>query len=166
MSSRAPNPPSHAVVLPEIDTGTTADAYVLLVDDSPYVLRSMTWLLERAGFVWVDAISDGREALRALQRRTPDVLVLDVCMPDLDGFAFLDEVAAHRSKTPMSILVVSGDPSTRTRDEMLARGADEYLARPCPGSELVACIRRLASRARALGEEGSGGDCMPGPNPS
>ena len=130
---------------------TVEDARVLLVDDEHATLLTMARLLEKAGFWRVDTASSGREALAAMHTSTADVMVLDVHMPGLDGIATLRAMSNEgHSKRATSVLAVSGDATPLTRREMLLHGADDYLARPFTGRELVAAVGRLAARTNAL----------------
>jgi len=130
---------------------TVEDANILIVDDDPDVLRLTIHLLERGGFWRIDTAAGGREALAAMRGRTPDVLVLDVNMPDVDGLAMLRSLSVDgRPRSATSVLAVSGDASPEVRDSMLLHGAEDFVVRPCSGAELVDRVRRLAFRTRSL----------------
>ena len=130
---------------------TVEDANILIVDDDPDVLRLTIHLLERGGFWRIDTAAGGREALAAMRGRTPDVLLLDVHMPDLDGLAMLRSLSVDgRPRSATSVLAVSGDASPQVRESMLLHGAEDFVVRPCSGAELVDRVRRLACRTRSL----------------
>src|SRR5437879_3227243 len=130
---------------------TVEDANILIVDDNPDVLRLTIHLLERGGSWRIDTAAGGREALAAIRGRTPDVLLLDVHMPDVDGLAMLRSMSVDgRPRSATSVLAVSGDASPEVRRSMLLHGAEDFVVRPCTGAELVDRVRRLACRTRAV----------------
>jgi CheY-like chemotaxis protein len=127
------------------------DAHVLIVDDDPDVLRLTLHLLERGGFWRIDTAAGGREALAAMRGRTPDVVLLDVHMPDVDGLATLRSMSVDgRPRSATSVLAVSGDASPEVRRSMLLHGAEDFVVRPCTGADLVDRVRRLACRTQSL----------------
>jgi CheY-like chemotaxis protein len=130
---------------------TVEDAQILIVDDNPDVLRLTVHLLERGGFWRIDTAAGGREALAMMRGLSPDVLVLDVHMPDVDGLATLRSMAVDgRPQSATSVLAVSGDASPDVRRSMLLHGAEDFVVRPCTGAELIERVRRLASRTQSL----------------
>jgi CheY-like chemotaxis protein len=130
---------------------TVEDAHILIVDDNPDVLRLTVHLLERGGFWRINTAAGGREALAAIRGRTPDVLLLDVHMPDVDGVATLRSMSVDgRPRSATSVLAVSGDASPEVRRSMLLHGAEDFVVRPCSGAELVDRVRRLACRTQSL----------------
>jgi len=102
------------------------DARVLVVDDDPGASRLVVDLLQRAGFWRVETATTGRQGLAAMRRQMPAVLVLDVHMPELDGFATLREMPCNvHSRGVTSVLALSGDPAPAVRRAMLLHGADD-----------------------------------------
>jgi putative two-component system response regulator len=127
------------------------DTHILIVDDQEPTLLLMARQLERAGFSHVTTASSGRVALAIMREDAPDVLVLDVHMPELDGIEtlqsmFTDGPAQHA----VSVIAVSGDSTFQTRREMILCGADEYLVRPLTAAQFIDAVRRMATRTRAL----------------
>lgn len=112
-------------------------ARILLVDDEPPILRSLTPLLESRGFV-VDTAATGRGALHAFERQSPDLMILDLALPDIDG----NEVCARvRSQTDVPIIVLSARTTEGDKIAALDRGADDYLTKPFSPEELLARVR-------------------------
>jgi DNA-binding response OmpR family regulator len=138
---------------PNLDPGsaTAEDAHVLVVDDEPATAQLIGRVLERGGFWRVDTATGGRQALATMRARKPDVLVLDVYMPDIDGFAMLRALEAERRpRSVTSVLAISGDPNPQLRRSLLAQGADDFVARPCANDELVERVRALAQHSQSV----------------
>ena len=116
---------------------------VLVVEDEPEIARIARDYLERAGFA-VRIASDGRSALSLARSAGPDIVVLDLGLPDVDG---LDVVRSIRrnSGVPVVILTARGDESDRVVG--LELGADDYMVKPFSPKELVARVRAVLRRA-------------------
>jgi DNA-binding response OmpR family regulator len=128
-------------------------ARILVVDDSPSVLALVRTLLEREGHFVLQA-RDGAEGLRRLYADAPDLLVLDLEMPRLDGFAALDRI---RRLTSVPVLVCSGRPAEEQLQALRA-GADDMIGKPFDGRELVARVEALLRRSGADSPEHIDGD--------
>jgi DNA-binding response OmpR family regulator len=128
------------------------DARILIVDDDPTAAHLMTRLLERDGFWRVVTTGGGWPALAMLLQHPPDVMILDVHMPDLDGIQVLREMqkVERRARTVTGVLAVSGDAAAATCDAMLEAGADDFVLRPFAGAEFALRVRRLAQASRQL----------------
>jgi DNA-binding response OmpR family regulator len=128
------------------------DARILIVDDDPTAALLMTRLLERDGFGRVISTGGGWRALAMLLQHPPDVMILDVHMPDLDGIQVLREMqqVERRAHTVTGVLAVSGDAAAATHDAMLEAGADDFVLRPFAGAEFALRVRRLAYASRQL----------------
>ncbi|MBO3749871.1 SpoIIE family protein phosphatase [Streptosporangiaceae bacterium NEAU-GS5] len=128
---------------------TEQPATVLVVDDTPtkrYILSS--WL-RRAGHQIVEAAS-GLEALDMIASLHPDLVVLDVRLPDIDGYEVCERIKADPATSSIPIVQVSGNAvATADRAEGLDRGADAYLAEPIEPEEFTATIRATLRYSRA-----------------
>ncbi len=123
---------------------------VLVVDDDEGVRTGVTWALEADGFA-VHAVGDGLEALDALKRERPLLVVLDLSLPGVGGLDILrrlraDEERAGQPRLP--IIVLSGRDGETDRIVGLDLGADDYLVKPFSPGELAASARSLLRRAR------------------
>lgn len=122
-------------------------AYLLLVDDRPDILAPLTRLLELQGYR-VAAAGSGPEALEAAKREVPDLILLDVDMPQMNGFEVCRRLRAHGKTQQVPILFLSGlvDPSQKV--EGLTAGGDDYVAKSTDFGELKARIEGLLRRHR------------------
>ncbi len=118
---------------------------MLVVDDETTILRMLQRTLGAAGFT-VEAAGDGGAALAAVERRAPDVIVLDVTMPGLDGLAVCRRLRAKGLAFP--ILLLTARDAVEERVAGLEAGADDYLSKPFATEELVARLRALLRRGR------------------
>ncbi len=122
-------------------------ARVLVVDDEVHILRLLRRTLETNGYT-VEAAESGREALEAVGRSVPDVVLLDLMLPDIDG---LEVCRQLRERLEAPIIVLSARGEERTKVSALDLGADDYLTKPFGTAELLARLRvalRHAARSR------------------
>ncbi|MGH2492612.1 MAG: response regulator [Candidatus Limnocylindria bacterium] len=124
-----------------------SDRPVLVVDDDPKIVHLVRTYLEREGFR-VETAADGLAAIAAARELQPQLVILDLMLPGLDGFAVMRAV---RSGSPLPILMLSARGSTADRIAGIATGADDYLPKPFSPAELVvrvhAILRRVAPAA-------------------
>ena len=115
---------------------------VLVVDDEPQMLRALRINL-RARDYEVEVAADGTTALRRAGSWRPDLVVLDLGLPDLDG---IEVIHGLRGWTEVPIIVLSGRAGSRDKVEALEAGADDYVTKPFDIEELVARIRAVSRR--------------------
>src|SRR5688572_6414705 len=127
---------------------THAARRVLVADDDLDVRRLVRALLERAGHEVVEA-ADGKECLRALFERRPELVLLDVGMPGLDGWKTLERIR-EVADVPVLLLTARADELDRVRG--LRAGADDYVSKPFGRQELLARVEALLRRAGAPAE--------------
>jgi two-component system response regulator MprA len=118
---------------------------VLVVDDDRAVRESLVRALELEGYT-VRAASDGAKALDAIKNEPPDVVVLDVMMPAVDGLTVCRVLRAEKNKVP--ILMLTARTETSDRVAGLDAGADDYLPKPFALEELLARLRALLRRSQ------------------
>ena len=121
---------------------------ILIVDDDPDVVEAITLSF---GLQWADALivdaKDGKSALVAVAREAPDVVLLDIALPDMDGFEVLRRIR-ERSDVPVLMISARGEEIDKVRG--LELGADDYVTKPFGYLELSARIRAVMRRAQAL----------------
>jgi signal transduction histidine kinase/FixJ family two-component response regulator len=119
---------------------------VLLADDNPDMREYVTRLLSDR--YQVDAVSSGDEALRAAVNHPPDLILSDVMMPGLDGFALLRELRARPETRTIPVVLLSARAGEESRVEGLGAGADDYLIKPFTARELLARVASHLSMSR------------------
>jgi two-component system, OmpR family, response regulator MprA len=133
-------PPRHNGIV----TTTTSTASVLVVEDDPHVRSTLDQLLRFEGYR-VHLAADGHEALQQLERSRPDLAVVDVVMPELDGLSLCRMLRRRGDRLP--ILVLTARHQVGDRVAGLDAGADDYLAKPFAIDELLARLRALLRRS-------------------
>jgi len=123
-----------------------SDATILVVDDDPQIRDVLKVALERAGFR-VDLARDGVEGLRATQVSEPDLAILDIGMPEMDG---LELCRAIRRESEVPILFLTARDDEVDRILGLEMGGDDYVTKPFSPRELVARVRAILKRTKAV----------------
>jgi two-component system OmpR family response regulator len=122
-------------------------AHILIVDDHREIRDLVGRLLEQDGYR-VSSAADGSEMLRVLNDRKIDLIVLDIMLPAKDGLVLCRDLRAANSTIPIVMLTAKGDEIDRVLG--LEMGADDYLAKPFSGRELIARIKAVLRRTRQL----------------
>jgi EAL domain-containing protein (putative c-di-GMP-specific phosphodiesterase class I)/ActR/RegA family two-component response regulator len=116
---------------------------VLLVDDNPANVAYLTQLLVRQGLYRVYSETDSREVPRRLAEHRPDLVLLDLRMPHLDGFEVLALIHEFAAGSYLPVMVFTADTTTASRDKALARGAQDFLTKPIDATEATLRIANL-----------------------
>lgn len=125
---------------------------VLVVDDEPRIVELIRMTLEREGYEVYEA-EDGYKALEKARQVLPDIVLLDVMMPDMDGFEVLKELR-QSSSVPVIMLTVKGTEADKVQG--LELGADDYVTKPFGHRELVSRIKAVLRRAETAAPSGKG----------
>src|SRR5690242_7285256 len=136
----------------------TAQATVLVVEDTPEIARLIRRSLMLEGYQ-VDVAEDGRSALAAIRDQPPDLIVLDLMLPDIDGIEITRRVRALEDADhllPLPILMVTALDDVQDRVTGLDAGADDYLPKPFAIPELVARVKALLRRSNQVRDAGAG----------
>ena len=143
-TERAPEPRRPVLgQLPRMYRPDGSPIRVLLVDDERALTNLVRMVLEYEGW-HIDVAHDAGEALSKYQQGSPDVVVLDIMLPDTDGFGVLEQIRAAETYTP--ILFLTARDSVRDRVTGLTAGGDDYMTKPFSLEELVARLRGLLRR--------------------
>ena len=120
------------------------EARVLIVDDEPANVRLLERILQREGFSHIESTNDPRQFLALYAARRPDILLLDLHMPGMDGFAVMEQL---KGRIPphefIPILVLTADITPQARQRALSAGAKDFLTKPVDPTEVVLRIRNL-----------------------
>ena len=122
---------------------TEAPTRVLVVDDEPNIVDVLTTALRFQGFE-VESAGTGKDALTAVDSFRPQLMVLDVMLPDMDGFAVAERLGAQRGRVP--IVFLTARDATEDKLRGLTSGGDDYMTKPFSLEELVARIRVILRR--------------------
>ena len=114
---------------------------VLVVDDEPNIVMSLEFLMRRAGFE-VQVARNGKEALDALEGTPPDLLLLDVMMPEFDGSEVCERIRARPEWNGTKIIMLTARGRDVERERGLALGADAYVTKPFSTRDLVEQVKR------------------------
>lgn len=115
---------------------------VLVVDDEPNIVMSLEFLMRRAGFE-VAVARNGREALDALEGSPPDLLLLDVMMPEFDGYEVCERIRARSDWSGTKIVMLTARGREVERERGLSLGADAYVTKPFSTRDLVEQVKRM-----------------------
>ncbi|MNC31361.1 Transcriptional regulatory protein YycF [compost metagenome] len=115
---------------------------VLIADDEPNIVISLEFLLEQDGYQ-VQVVHDGQQALEAIQRLPPDLVLLDVMMPNLSGYDLCQKIRENPAWQHMRIVMLTAKGREVEVSKGLALGADAYITKPFSTQELLAQVRDL-----------------------
>jgi len=122
---------------------------ILIVEDEPALRDTLTYNLKKNGFT-VEAVGDGRSAIESARRLIPDLIILDIMLPELDGLE-VARILRKEMNTPILMLTARDDEIDRVVG--LEVGADDYLTKPFSMRELMARVKAQLRRTRLLQEE-------------
>src|SRR5881296_3327541 len=119
---------------------------ILVIDDESVLVETIAYNLEQAGYQVITA-ADGASALEAAQRESPDLIILDIMLPEMDGLEVCRELRreSNTATTPILMLTAKGDEIDKVVG--LEVGADDYVTKPFGRRELLARVRALLRRA-------------------
>lgn len=132
-------------------TSDTAPASIVVVDDAPANLILLANILEEAGYE-VRVANSGQRALTLIERQPPDLVLLDVNLPDQDGYEVCRELKTKEALRKIPVIFLSADDDPAAKARALAAGGDEYLVKPFDATEVLARIAIQLRLARALAD--------------
>ena len=122
--------------------------YILVVDDDQFANALVQFVLSKEGFE-VETLDNPRGAMQMIERREPDLLILDVTMPYIDGFTFSAKLRAEGYETP--IIFITAKDSIEDKLQGFTIGADDYICKPYNHQELVARVQAVIRRTKRNG---------------
>ncbi|MEO8893140.1 MAG: response regulator, partial [Coleofasciculaceae cyanobacterium] len=124
-------------------------AQLLLVDDEPGIRLSVKEYLQEVGGFEVQVASNVNEALQMLEKQTPDLVISDIMMPQLDGYEFLKKLREDPRFKNLPVIFLTARGMTTDRIKGYQAGVDAYLSKPFEPDELVAMVENLLGRRTA-----------------
>jgi two-component system OmpR family response regulator len=121
---------------------------VLLIEDEPNIIEAIRFVLSRDGWV-VETHSDGLTAADAVRAKSPDVVILDVMLPNRSGFEILQELRGDASVGDLPILMLTARGQKKDREMAEQFGASRYMTKPCANAEMLEVLRELAGEGAA-----------------
>jgi len=116
---------------------------VLLIEDEPNIIEAVSFILSRDGWL-VQTHANGHDAMDAVRRRAPDLIILDVMLPGKSGTDILAEIRADPDFAHVPVLMLTARGQTRDREVAARAGADRYMTKPFSNADVLAAVRALA----------------------
>lgn len=123
---------------------------ILIVDDESYIVTSLSYVMKNAGFE-VDSAGDGEEALEKVKAKAPDLVILDIMMPKLDGFEVCKQIRANPDWNGVRIIMLTAKGRDSEREKGLELGADDYLTKPFSTRDILQRAKDVLAEARVAG---------------
>lgn len=117
---------------------------VLLIEDEPNIIEAVRFILSRDGWR-VSTHADGADAVDAVRARAPDLVILDVMLPDRSGYDILADLRADESMRELPVLVLTARGQQKDRDLALRLGATEFMVKPFSNQALLEAVRLIAA---------------------
>jgi DNA-binding NarL/FixJ family response regulator len=138
------------------ENGVKDNKRLLLIDDDPNLILLVKDYLEFRGYEVVTA-DNGIDALEVLDQETPDMIICDIMMPEMDGYTFVERVRQDSRNSWVPVLFLSAKGQSQDRVKGLNKGADVYMVKPFEPEELVAQVESSLKQAnRLIGHSGTG----------
>jgi DNA-binding response OmpR family regulator len=121
---------------------------ILVIDDEPYILRSLSYLLQREGYK-VETATNGREGLQLVRSMQPPLVFLDIMMPHMNGYEVCEQVKQDPSLAGTYVIMLSAKGQQIDRERGLLGGADEYMTKPFSPREVAQRVRSILAERDA-----------------
>ena len=126
---------------------------ILIIEDERGLVQSLTWYFDREGYETI-AAHDGQEGLRKAQTLLPDLILLDIMLPALDGLSVCREIRGGERTRDIPIIMITAKSEESDQVVGYHMGADDYVTKPFPNKVLVAKVKALLRRVDGLGDPG------------
>jgi len=120
---------------------------VLVVDDEPNIVLSLEFLMKNAGHE-VRVAKDGAEAISAFQEKVPDLVLLDIMVPKLDGYAVCESIRANPDWQHVPIIILTAKGRETEKEKGLSAGADDFVTKPFSTRDVVERVEKFLSAGR------------------
>ena len=121
------------------------DKKILVVDDEPHVIRTLTFVLKKEGYE-VSSAGNGEEAIAIVNESKPDLMFLDVMMPKKNGYEVCEELKNDQSLSDIHIIMLTAKGQEADREKGLKLGADEFMTKPFSPIEIVEKVKELLAQ--------------------
>lgn len=115
---------------------------ILLIEDEPNIIEAIRYILSRDGFA-VDTHSDGSTALQAVAAKSPDMVILDVMLPNKSGFEILRDLRSETATEDLPVLMLTARGQKKDREMAERFGASQFMTKPFSNSEMLKSVREL-----------------------
>ncbi len=119
-----------------------SDKRILVVDDEPHVVRTLTFVLKKEGYEVVSA-GNGEEALNLVHKHKPDLMFLDVMMPKKNGYEVCREIKANPAFSDIHIIMLSAKGQEADREKAESLGANEFITKPFSPAGIIDRVREI-----------------------
>ncbi|MEP2784949.1 MAG: response regulator [Pseudoruegeria sp.] len=116
--------------------------HILVIEDEPNIIEAIRFILSRDGWK-VDVHANGEDAVEVVQRVAPDVVVLDVMLPNKSGYDILQELRAAEETCDLPILMLTARGQTKDREMAERYGASQFMTKPFSNAEVLECLHNL-----------------------
>ena len=120
---------------------------ILVAEDEPYILESLNFLLRRDVHE-VISVTDGGSVMEMVEKTTPDLLILDVMLPTINGFDVVRKIRGHSVQSTLPILTLTAKGQESDRKKMLEIGANDFVTKPFSNQDLLGRVQTLLNAAR------------------
>lgn len=124
-----------------------SQARVLIVDDEPNIILSLQFLMKKAGYA-VRTASDGEQALAEIAKEKPDVVLLDVMMPKLDGFSVCQRIRANPAWSDVHVIMLTARGRDVEREKGIALGASDYITKPFSTKDAIDRVAAALAKSK------------------
>ena len=124
---------------------------ILLIDDEPYILRSLSYLLAREGFR-VETAANGEDGLARARALHPPLIFLDIMMPRMNGYEVCEQIRQYPALAQTYVIMLSAKGQQIDRERGMLGGADEYMTKPFSPREVAERVHRLSAEGRTTAE--------------
>src|SRR6266487_2269622 len=131
------------------DSSELAKMKILIIDDEPVNVALLEDILLENGYTKFESVTDSKLALQACQKSEPDLVLLDLMMPQPDGFGVLEAIRSQCEETFLPVVVLTADSSPESKRRALESGATDFLLKPFDHVEVALRIRNLLKSRRA-----------------
>jgi DNA-binding response OmpR family regulator len=128
-----------------------AQTTILVVDDEPAITASLSYCLEQEGYKVISA-QDGKEAVQKVMEHTPDLIISDVMMPEVDGHELCRRIRKYYRTRHIPFLFLSAKSTSESKLQGLELGCDDYITKPFELTELITKVRRIIKQKKAAPE--------------